>query len=519
MMNPRIKTLCLALVSFAAAGMTAQTPTATLTLHADEPGPVINRNIYGQFSEHLGHCIYGGIWVGPDSPIPNVRGIRSDVVAALRQIQVPVVRWPGGCFADEYHWKDGIGPAKDRPKMINTNWGGVVEDNSFGTHEFMDFCDQVGCEPYITGNLGSGSVREMMEWVEYMTSDADSPLANLRRRNGRDKPWHVKYFAIGNEAWGCGGDMRPEFYADNFRRYNVYLKDYPGNSLFRVACGPSGDDYDWTDKVMSIVGKRMNGLSLHSYSITTDNWIHKGSATEFNESDWITLLSHTLRMDDYVTKNAAIMDKYDPEKKIGLMVDEWGAWHDTTPGTNPGFLRQQNTMRDAILAALNLHIFQKHADRVAMSNIAQMMNVLQAMIFTDGPKMVLTPTYHVFEMFKVHQGATSLPVDLATPDYVNGTIHIPQVSASASRDGNGLVHLTLVNTDPNHPVRVACTIAGAHGATVTGRVLTAPTMQAHNTFDTPDAVKPAPFSDFSLSADSLAVTLPSKCVAVLEIAP
>lgn len=518
-MNPMIRTLCLSLSLFAAGSVAAQTPTATLTLHADQPGPVINRNIYGQFSEHLGHCIYGGIWVGPDSPIPNVRGIRSDVVAALRQIQVPVVRWPGGCFADEYHWKDGIGPAKDRPKMINTNWGGVVEDNSFGTHEFMDFCDQVGCEPYITGNLGSGSVREMMEWVEYMTSDADSPLANLRRKNGRDKPWRVKYFAIGNEAWGCGGDMRPEFYADNFRRYNVYLKDYPGNSLFRVACGPSGDDYDWTEKVMSIVGPRMNGLSLHSYSITTDNWARKGSATEFGESEWITLLSHTLRMDEYVTKNAAIMDKYDPEKKIGLMVDEWGAWHDTTPGTNPGFLQQQNTMRDAVLAALNLHIFQKHADRVAMSNIAQMMNVLQAMILTDGPKMVLTPTYHVFEMFKVHQGATSLPVDLATPDYVNGSTHIPQVSASASRDAKGLVHLTLVNTDPDHPIRVACSIAGAHGATVTGRVLTAPTMQAHNTFDAPDAVKPAPFSDFSLSADSLGVTLPSKCVAVLEISP
>jgi len=518
MKKPLPQSLALALLAFSAAGLTAQSPNATVTIRADQPGPQINRNIYGQFAEHLGHCIYGGIWVGEDSKIPNVRGIRSDVVAALRQLQVPVIRWPGGCFADEYHWKDGIGPRKDRPRMINTHWGGVVENNHFGTHEFMDFCEQVGCEPYITGNLGSGTVQEMMEWVEYMTSDADSPMANLRRQNGRAEPWKVKYFAIGNEAWGCGGEMRPEFYADNFRRYNTFLKNYPGNKLYRVACGPNSDDYDWTGKVMAIAGSRMNGLSLHFYSLAGD-WVHKGSATEFGENDWMAMLVQASRMEELVARHSAIMDKSDPSKKVGLMVDEWGTWYDPTPGTNPGFLVQQNTMRDAVVAGLTLNIFHRHADRVQMSNIAQMVNVLQTMIMTDGPRMVLTPTYHVFEMFKVHQDATSLPVEAAGPEYAQGSSRIPQVSASASRDKKGLIHLSLVNTDPNRPIRVDCKVSGSNLQLVTGTVLIAPTMQGRNTFESPDAVKPEKFTDFDVRADTISVNLPSKCVAVLEISP
>jgi alpha-N-arabinofuranosidase len=518
-MSPKPLTVALALaVSRLAAQIPPDRPPsqAALIIHADRPGPVINRNIYGQFAEHLGHCIYGGVWVGPESPIPNTRGIRNDVVGALRKIGVPVVRWPGGCFADEYHWRDGIGPGEQRPKMINTHWGGVVEDNHFGTHEFMDFCSQVGCEPYITGNLGSGTVQEMSEWVEYMTSDADSPMANLRRRNGRADPWKVKYFAIGNESWGCGGDMRPEFYADNFRRYNTFLKDYGDNRLFRIACGPSEDDYAWTDTVMSIAGKRMDGLSLHYYTLPTGDWKKKGSATRFDEGEWHSTLRRTLRMDELITRHSAIMDKYDPKRRVGLMVDEWGAWYDVEPGTNPGFLFQQNTMRDALVAALNFHIFQKHADRVVMANVAQMVNVLQAMILTDGSRMTVTPTYHVFEMFKVHQGATSLPVELETPDYVFDGQSIPAVSASASLDAAGRIHLSLVNANPRQAMRVGCLVAGHPLGTVTGRVLTAATMQAHNTFDQPDAVAPAPFNSFD-NHGWLTVDLPSKSVVVLEI--
>ncbi|HYD83722.1 MAG TPA: alpha-L-arabinofuranosidase C-terminal domain-containing protein, partial [Opitutus sp.] len=414
----------------ASTSSSAASATATLTLHADQAGAVINPNLYGHFAEHLGRCIYEGIWVGPDSPIPNTRGIRNDVVAALKQLNIPVLRWPGGCFADEYHWKDGIGPREQRPAMINTHWGGVTENNHFGTHEFLDLVEQLGCEAYISGNLGSGTVQEMMEWVEYMTSAADSPMANLRRANGRDQPWRVKYFGVGNESWGCGGNMTPEYYANEYKRYNTFVKNYDrANPIYRIACGSNGEDYNWTDVLMRDAGRQMNGLSLHYYTLPTGSWRgSKGSATDFAEDMYFATLRRTLRMDELVQKHGAIMDKYDPEKKVGMIIDEWGTWYDVEPGTNPGFLYQQNTLRDALVAALNFHIFHKHADRVAMTNIAQTINVLQAVILTDKEKMILTPTYHVFEMFKVHQGATVVPLELATPDYVHGDEKIPAVS-------------------------------------------------------------------------------------------
>src|ERR1017187_10203686 len=463
---------------------------AEIVLRVDQPGNAINPNIYGHFAEHLGRCIYEGIWVGENSAIPNTRGIRNDVAGALRALRVPVLRWPGGCFADEYHWKDGIGPRQKRPRMINTHWGGVVENNHFGTHEFFDLCGQVGCEPYICGNVGSGSVREMMEWIEYMTSDADSPLANLRRQNGRDKPWKLKYFGIGNESWGCGGNMRPEFYADNFRRYNTFVKNYPGNRVERIACGANGTDYDWTEILMSMAGHQMNGLSLHYYTLPSGKWNRKGPAIGFTEEEWHSTLWQTLRMEEMISKHSAIMDKYDPEKRIGLVVDEWGTWYDVQSGTNPGFLYQQNTLRDALVAGINLNVFQQHCDRVKMANIAQMVNVLQAMILTDKEKMVLTPTYHVFEMYKVHQDATLLPTDVQSADYQSGSARLPQVNASASRDQTGKIHVTLCNLDPQHPAELACDLQGANTSKISGRVLTAPEMNAHNTFAQPEPLKP-----------------------------
>jgi alpha-N-arabinofuranosidase len=488
-----------------------------IRIHADQPKGMINRNIYGQFSEHLGRCVYEGIWVGEDSPIPNTRGIRNDVVAALKGLNVPVLRWPGGCFADEYHWKDGIGPRDKRPKMINTHWGGVVEDNSFGTHEFMDLCEQLGCEPYICGNVGSGTPQEMMEWVEYMTSDASSPMANLRRQNGRDKPWKLKYFGVGNESWGCGGDMRPEFYADNYRRYNTFVKNYPGNRIERFACGPNSADYNWTEVLMSLAGRQMNGLSLHYYTVPTGAWGKKGPSTGFTEEQWHSTFSQTLRMEDMISKHAAIMDKHDPQKSVGLIVDEWGTWYDVEPGANPGFLYQQNTLRDALVAAINFNIFHQHCDRVAMANIAQMANVLQAMILTDKERMLLTPTYYVFEMYKVHQDATLLTVELSAPDHKLGEKAIPSLHASASRDRAGRVHLSVVNLDPHRDAQVSAKVAGAQVGAVTGRVLTATTMDAHNTFDHPDAVKPVPFTGFERRGEEIALTLPAKSVVVLEI--
>ena len=489
------------------------------TLRADRPGAVVNRNIYGHFAEHLGRGIYEGIWVGPNSPIPNTRGIRNDVVAALKELRIPVLRWPGGCFADEYHWKDGIGPREKRPAMINTHWGGVVENNHFGTHEFMDLVEMLGADAYVSGNVGSGTVQEMMEWVEYLTSNASSPMANLRRQNGRDQPWRVPYFAVGNENWGCGGTMRPEYYADQFRRYNTFIKNYDrANPNYRIACGANGGDLNWTEVLMNQASRQMNGLSLHYYTVPTGNWRAKGSATAFDEDQWFATLTRSLQMDDIISKQAAVMDKSDAAKRVGLVVDEWGTWYDVETGTEPGFLYQQNTLRDAITAALNFHIFHRHADRVVMANIAQTVNVLQAMILTDKEKMLRTPTYWVFEMFKVHQGGTFLPVELTSPDYAFGGQSIPALSASATRTPDGkVVYLSLVNVNPRKPVTLSVKLAGGSFTSASGRVLTATTMQAHNTFDAPDAVKPTAFTAFTLAGGTLGVSLPAMSVVVVEL--
>ncbi|HWH70710.1 MAG TPA: alpha-L-arabinofuranosidase C-terminal domain-containing protein, partial [Candidatus Sulfotelmatobacter sp.] len=423
----------------------------------------------------------------------------------------------GGCFADEYHWKDGIGPREKRPAMINTHWGGVVENNHFGTHEFMDFCEQVGAAPYVCGNVGSGTVQEMMEWVEYMTSDADSPMANLRRKNGREKPWKVPYFGVGNESWGCGGNMRPEFYADNFRRYNTFVKTYPGNRLYRIACGANAFDYNWTEVLMANAGRQMNGLSLHYYTIPTGNWGRKGSATQFNEDQWFGTMQQGFKMEELVTKHAALMDKQDPQKRVGLIVDEWGTWYDVEPGTNPGFLYQQSTLRDALLAGSTLNIFNNHCDRVKMANIAQTINVLQAMILTDKDRMLLTPTYHVFEMYAVHHDAKLLPSEVQSADYQLGAEKIPAVNLSASRDQAGKIHVTLCNLNPNAPAEVTCELQGAKAQKLSGRVLTAADMTAHNTFDKPETIKTAEFNAFKVSESGFSATLPAKSVVVLTV--
>jgi len=521
--------VCLvALAGLPRAAQATDGATASAVLHADQPGPVVNKNIYGHFAEHLGRGIYEGLWVGPDSKIPNTRGIRNDVVAALKQLDIPVLRWPGGCFADEYHWKDGIGPREKRPAMINTHWGGVVEDNSFGTHEFMDLVEQLGTEAYVTGNVGSGTPQEMMEWVEYMTSDAISPMANLRRQNGREKPWHVPYFGIANEPWGCGGSMRPEYYADEYRRYNTFVKNYDRSQpIYRIAAGASGGDTRWTEVMMSVAGRRMDGLSLHYYTLPTGNWGKKGESTGFGEEQWFSTLKRTLQMDELITKHDEVMDKAEAEmkpepwrgdKKIGLVVDEWGTWYDPEPGREPGFLYQQNTLRDALVTALNFHVFQRHADRVVMANIAQTVNVLQAMILTDKEKMLRTPTYWVFEMFKVHQGGTFLPVDLTSPDYVFGEEKIPMVSASATRAADGsAVHLSLANASPSESVALSVKLAGLTPKSATGRILTATAMDAHNTFDAPNAVQPTTFTGASLDGGTLRVKLPAKSVVILAL--
>ena len=485
-----------------------------LVAHVGQAKTTIDKNIYGHFSEHLGRCIYEGYWVGEDSPIPNVRGIRKDVVEALKNLSIPVLRWPGGCFADEYHWKQGIGPMDQRAEMVNTHWGGVTENNHFGTHEFLELCSQLGCEPYVCGNVGSGTVAELSEWVEYMTMDGRSPMADLRRKNGRDAAWNVKYWGVGNENWGCGGNMRPEFYADQYRRYATYVRHYGKNQPFKIACGANGFDYTWTEVLMREAGRQMNGLSLHYYCGTGRK---SRSATNFQEEDWFSLLKSSMRMEELIRRHSEIMDRYDREKRVALIVDEWGTWHEVEPGTNPGFLYQQNTLRDALVASITLDIFHQHADRVRMANIAQTVNVLQAMVLTDKEKMLLTPTYHVFEMYKAHQDATLIPTTLGCAKYEFENDAIPSLSASASRAKDGRLHVSVSNLNPKASAPLVCQFQGFTPKKASGRVLTADSITAHNTFDKPTTIQPRALEGISISGNHLKVTLPPMCVAVLEV--
>ena len=487
-----------------------------ITVHGDRPAGRISRHIYGHFAEHLGRCIYEGFWVGEDSAIPNVRGIRRDMVEALRRIRPAVLRWPGGCFADEYHWTDGIGPRASRPTMINTHWGKVVESNHFGTHEFFDLCEMLGADPYICGNVGSGTVAEMQQWVEYCTFDGVSPLSERRRRNGRDDPWRLPYFGVGNENWGCGGNMRPEHYADLYRRYQTYVRNFGGNRIFKIACGPNGGDERWTEVLMQEAGRHMQGLSLHHYS-GPGRGAASRSATRFGEPEWYAVLSSALRMESLVSRHEAIMDRHDPERRVALVVDEWGAWYEVEPGTNPGFLYQQNTMRDALVAAVTLNVFHAHCARVRMANIAQTVNVLQAMALTRGPELLLTPTYHVYDMYQVHQDATLLPVDVDCERHADGGDGIPLLHASASRDGSGTTHLSVCNLDAAAEVEVECTLAGLDATEVAARVLAGDAIQSHNTFEEPEAVAPGELAGAVLGTRTLRLRLPAHSVAVLAL--
>ena len=478
-----------------------------ITINTHRTIGTINRNIYGHFSEHLGRCIYQGLYVGEDSPIPNVNGMRTDVVEALRHIKVPVLRWPGGCFADEYHWRDGIGPREDRKRMVNTHWGNVVEDNSFGTHEFIELCRQIGCEPYVNGNLGSGTVREMSEWVEYMNSASDSSVAQERWANGANEPFGVKYFGVGNENWGCGGNMRPEYYADEYRRYQTYCRNYGDNKLYKIACGANAADYRWTDVMMERAAQYMDALTVHYYT-GTGEWPKKSSATEFTLDEYHTVLRNALRMGEIVDGHLQIMHRYDPQHRVGLIVDEWGTWHHVEPGTNPGFLYQQNTMRDALVASLTLDIFNARCDRIVMANLAQTVNVLQAVILTEGDKMVLTPTYHVFDLYKAHQDAEA--VDIHIDSKSMACDGVPQLSGSASMK-DGALTLTLSNASADASTTIDVALLGFDAKSAAGRVLSGAT-DAYNDFNRPQ-FGIVPLGGVALNDGVLSIKMPACSVA------
>ena len=517
MLKTSLRTLALTTALLATGLADAQDRVAaTATLRADQPGPEVSRYLFGQFAEHLGYGIYGGIWVGEDSKIPNTRGYRNDVVAALKELKVPVVRWPGGCFADEYYWRDGIGPREKRRVKINTHWGGVTEPNSFGTHEFMDFAELLGTDAYVSGNTGSGSPREMAEWVEYMTYESGSSLAEERRAHGRDKPWKVPFFGSGNEMWGCGGNMTPEHAANLHRQFQTFVKVPAGTQVTKVAAGANSDDYNWTEVMMKIAGKHLDALSVHYYTVP-GGWPPRASSFEFDEAGWIETLSSALKVDELLRKHIAVMDKYDPENKVALYLDEWGTWYAGLEGVNPGFLHQQNTLRDALVSSIHFDVMSRYAERVKMANIAQMVNVLQAMILTKDEQMVLTPTYHVFEMYKPWQDATHLPFELKTPQYRHGETSVPAVHGSAVRAKDGHVYVALSNLDPDKAATVSASVSGLQASSVSGRVLTAGAITAHNSFEQPEQVRPVAFDGASLSGSTLQVELPAKSVVVLRL--
>jgi alpha-N-arabinofuranosidase len=506
-------------LTFAATSLAQAQTTVPITVQAGDPKIIISKNIQGQFAEHLGRCIYGGFWAEPDLKVPKQGRIRMDVVEALRKIHVPNLRWPGGCFADTYHWHDGVGPTAQRPKMLNLWWGNTLEDNSFGTHEFLELCGLLGTEPYLAANVGSGTVQEMSNWMEYLNSNEDTPMVQERRKNGHPEPYKVSWWGIGNESWGCGGNMTASYYTDVYKRYATFAHDYPGTKLKRIVSGANGDDANWTEVCMkNIPVNQMWGLTLHQYTLPTGSWTgSKGSATVFGEQEYFNTMRNCLRMDAIVTKHAAIMDKYDKDKKVALLVDEWGVWTDVEPGTNPGFLYQQNTLRDALVAGTTLNIFNNHADRVRGANLAQAVNVLQALILTDKEKMLLTPTYHVFDLYQVHQDAQLLPLQFASPDYVLGGEKILALNASASKTKEGVVHISLVNLDATHALKIETALPGVSWKTVTGRVLTSAKVNDYNTFDKPNNVKLAAFVGAKKRGDKLAVELPPRSVVVLEL--
>lgn len=508
----------LGLAAALAAPLLAPAQTVQLTVQPGNPKLLISKHIQGQFAEHLGRCIYGGFWVDEKLNVPKQGRIRLDIVQALQKIHVPNLRWPGGCFADTYHWHDGVGPAAQRPKMLNLWWGNTLEDNSFGTHEFLELCQLLGTEPYLAANVGSGTVQEMSNWMEYLNSNEDTPMVQERKKNGHAEPYKVSWWGIGNESWGCGGNMTPEYYADVYRRYATFAHDYPGTTLKKIVSGANADDSHWTEVCMKNIPQNlMQAITLHYYTLPTGKWEKKGAATGFGEDQYFSTLRNALKMDQIVAENAAIMDKYDKEKKVDLLVDEWGVWTDVEPGTNPGFLYQQNTLRDALVAGTTLNIFNNHCDRVRGANLAQAVNVLQALVLTDKEKMLLTPTYHVFDLYQVHQDAEYLPLQFASPDYVFNGEHIPALNASASKDKNGAVHISLVNLDPKKALTLETALPGVSWKTVTGRVLTSASVSDYNSFDKPNAVQLAAFTGAKKRGDKLAVTLPAKSIVVLEL--
>jgi alpha-L-arabinofuranosidase len=490
----------------------------TVNVLLDQAIGTIRPEVYGQFAEHIGGVIYDGIWVGHDSKIANTDGIRQAIIDHVKTLGPVVVRWPGGCFADRYHWRDGIGPASKRPRRFG-RWREETESNQFGTHEFLRFCRLCGVRPYLAANVGTGTPEEFQQWVEYCNAPAGSTtLADERVTNGDREPFHVEYWGVGNESWGCGGKFIPEDYCREYRRFVEWLPKYD-TVLFRIAAGPNSNDLDWTRRFFArwADGSRadLEGWAPHYYCGTT------GHALNFSVDQWYEQLHKANRMETLIKDQWAAMGEFDRRHEVKLVIDEWGSWHPAGTEINPRHLfEQMGTLRDALVAALSLDTFNRHADKVRMANVAQLVNNLHSLFLADGDKFVATPTYHVYTMYRGHQDARAVRIDVQAPDTSfqvrGGTERITRLAGSASRTRDGRATLTLAHLHASEPADVHISLHGGAAREVRHTVLTHNELNAHNTFERPDVVTPRT-TTLDVRGAELRCTLPPASVNALEV--
>jgi alpha-N-arabinofuranosidase len=524
----------------------AKSADAQVEIFLDESKGTIAPEIYGQFTEHIGGVIYDGVWVGEQSRIPNRYGIRKELVERMNQIHVPILRWPGGCFADSYDWKDGIGPVAQRPKRTNF-WevdpdaarlhgkgAQVIEPNEFGTNEFMRFCQLTKAEPYLAVNLRSQPALEFDHWVEYCNAPAGgTTLGDMRAKSGFTDPFNVRYWGVGNESWGCGGNFTPEEYASEFRRYTTWIPEF-GVDLQLIGAGPNGNDIDWTHKFFEQIvtdhpyhNPHFKGWSIHHYASDLSrgkphDWITgKGDALKFEVVDWYEIMRECYRIEKIMSDQWAVMGQYDPEHQVKLVVDEYGPWYREGTELDPTHIfGQQVTVRDALATALTLDAFNRNCEKVSVATCAQLVNNLNALFLCHEDRFFATPNFYVFEMYAAHQGAQSLRAEFGAPD-----IHYDRdgkdttfwgLNGSASRKGR-TVTLTMVNPSLSSPVDTQIALRGGDATAASGVVLNASDMHAHNTFDQPEAVKSASLA-VSVSSGLLKVSIPPASVSKIEIA-
>jgi len=508
----------------------------------DEPIGPIAPELYGHFAEHLGGVVYDGIWVGDGSPVPNDGGIRRSLVERLKQIKAPVIRWPGGCFADSYDWRDGIGPRASRATRTNF-WVNTkvpaspsqYDPNSFGTVEFARFCKLAGAQPYLAANIRSLPAKDLYQWIEFCNSPAGTTtLAGVRAAEGSPDPLNVVYWGVGNEPWGCGGDFSPEDYAVELKRYTAWVPSYD-LQLRYIAAGANSGDVEWTrrffDKLTAGnpgMAGRLWGFSFHHYawnvsSGKTTDWNEgKGPAVGFTIEQHYELLRDADKMDGFITAHWQTMGQFDRARKVKLVVDEWGAWHKPGSESDPSHtLGQVSTLRDALLAGLTLDTFQRHADKVGMANIAQLVNCLQSLFVAHESKFIVTPNYHVFQMYMDHMGAESVRTEFMAPRVSYQRNGQPAtfwgLAGSASRRDK-TVTLTVVNPSAADARETTVSVRGAKIASAAITTLTAGALDAHNSFDAPDAVptpKESPVTPGA--AGDLIVTLPKASVSKLRL--